>query len=156
MKRLSIPVLILCAVSLLSACSRETDENKVKKVILGIQHAAEEKNIGEVLGHLSKSYRDPQGNDYNGIKGLLAFYFFRHQKVSVYLPSIDIGVNGPTAKASFQVILTGRGVGEAAGGALPESLGVYNFEVFLSMESGSWKVVAATWQQFSSKSINIR
>ena len=120
-----IPVLLL------SACSKDTEEDKIKKVLTSVQQAAEEKKIGAVLEHISKTYRDPQGNDYNGIKGLLAFYFFRHQKVSVYMPNIDIVVTGQTAKAIFQAILTGRGTGEAAGGILPEALGAYNFEVLL-------------------------
>ncbi len=136
-----IPVLLL------SACSKSTEEDKVKKVVTSVQQAAEEKKIGAVLEHISKTYRDPQGNDYNGIKGLLAFYFFRHQKVSVYMPNIDIVVTGPTAKAVFQAILTGRGTGETAGGILPEALGAYNFEVLLNKEDGAWKVTSAKWER---------
>ncbi len=138
---LMIPVILVCA------CSKDTEEDKVKKVVTSVQQAAEEKKIGAVLDHISKSYRDPQGNDYNGIKGLLAFYFFRHQKVSVYMPNIDIVVTGPTAKAMFQAILTGRGTGEATGGILPEALGAYNFEVLLSKEDGAWKVTSAKWER---------
>ena len=142
------PILILMIpVLLLSACSKETEEDKVKKVITSVQQAAEEKKITAVLEHISKTYRDPQDNDYNGIKGLLAFYFFRHQKVKVYMPNIDIVVTGPTAKAIFQAILTGRGSGEAAGGILPEALGAYNFDVLLKKEDGQWKVTSAKWER---------
>lgn len=141
MLMLAIPVLLL------SACTKETEEDKVKKVVTSVQQAAGEKKVSAVLEHISKTYRDPQGNDYNGIKGLLAFYFFRHQKVSVYMPNIDIMVTGPTAKAIFQAILTGRGTGEAAGGILPESLGAYNFEVLLYKEDGAWKVTSAKWER---------
>jgi len=56
-------------------------------------------------------------------------------------------VTGPTAKALFQAILTGRGTGEAAGGILPEALGAYNFEVLLAKEDGSWKVTSAMWER---------
>jgi len=132
---------------LIGACSKETEEDKVKKVVTTVQQAAEEKKISAVLEHISKTYRDPQGNDYNAIKGLLAFYFFRHQKVSVYMPNIDIVVTGSTAKAVFQAILTGRGAGEASGGILPEALGAYDFEVLLSKEDGKWKVTSAKWER---------
>lgn len=131
----------------IAGCPKETEEDKVKKVITSVQQAAEEKKIGAVLEHISKTYRDPQGNDYNGIKGILAFYFFRHQKVSVYMPNIDIVVTGSTAKAVFQTILTGRGTGEASGGILPESLGAYNFEVLLSKEDKQWKIISAKWER---------
>ena len=132
---------------LLSACTKETEEDKVKKVVTSVQQAAEEKKISAVLEHISKTYRDPQGNDYNGIKGLLAFYFFRHRKVSVYMPNIDIVVTGSTVKAVFQAILTGRGTGEASSGILPESLGAYNFEVLFYKEDGRWKVTSAKWER---------
>jgi len=148
MRRVPCLLYILLAVLLLfPACHKETEEDKVKKVVTSVQQAAEEKKIRSVLDHISMSYQDPQGNDYNGIKGLLAFYFFRHQKVSVYMPNIDIVVTGPTAKALFQAILTGRGTGEAAGGILPEALGAYNFEVLLAKEDGSWKVTSAMWER---------
>ena len=140
-------LMLMIPVLLLSACTKETEEDKVKKVITSVQEAAEEKKISAVLEHISKTYRDPQGNDYNGIKGLLAFYFFRHQKVSVYMPNIDIVVTSPTAKAIFQAILTGRGSGEAAGGILPEALGAYNFEVVLHKEDNQWKVTSAKWER---------
>ena len=132
---------------LVGGCSKETEEDKVKKIVTSVQQAAEEKKIGAVLEHISRTYRDPRGNDYNGIKGLLAFYYFRHQKVSAYMPNIDIVVTGSTAKAIFQAILTGRGTGETAGGILPESLGAYNFEVLLSKEDGQWKVMSAKWER---------
>ena len=147
----SVPCLLyyilLAVLLLLPACHKETEEDKVKKVVTSVQQATEEKKIRLVLDHISKSYQDPQGNDYNGIKGLLAFYFFRHQKVSVYMPNIDIMVKGEKATALFQAILTGRGTGEAAGGILPEALGAYNFEVLLAKEDGSWKVTSAKWER---------
>lgn len=139
--------IFLAVLLLFPACHKETEEDKVKKVVTSVQQAAEEKKIKTVLDHISKSYQDPQGNDYNGIKGLLAFYFFRHQKVSVYMPNIDIMVKGEKAMALFQAILTGRGTGEAAGGILPDALGAYNFEVLLAKEDGSWKVTSAKWEQ---------
>jgi hypothetical protein len=140
-------MIILFLMPIMGGCSKETEEDKVKKVITSVQQAAEEKKITAVLEHISKTYRDPQDNDYNGIKGLLAFYFFRHQKVKVYMPNIDIVVTGPTAKAIFQAILTGRGSGEAAGGILPEALGAYNFDVLLKKEDGQWKVTSAKWER---------
>jgi hypothetical protein len=148
MRRLPHVLYILPAVLLLlPACHKDTEEDKVKKVVTSVQQAAEEKKIKSVLDHISKSYHDPQGNDYNGIKGLLAFYFFRHQKVSVYMPNVDIVVKGEKAMAVFQAILTGRGAGESAGSILPEALGAYNFEVLLAKEDGSWKITSATWER---------
>jgi hypothetical protein len=138
---------LLAAILLSPACHRDTEEDRVRKVITEIQQSAEEKKILAVLDHISMSYRDPQGYDRDGIKGLLAFYFFRHRKVSVYMPNVDIVVTGLTAKATFQAILTGRGTGESAGTILPEALGAYNFEVLFRKEDGRWKVTSAKWER---------
>jgi hypothetical protein len=147
MKLLWIPLIILFFTPLFCSCSRDTEEARVKKVLTRVQKAAEEKKIGAILDHLSKSYQDPQGNDYNGIKGLLGFYFFQHQAVSVSVPNMDIIVTGSLAKAKFQAILTGRGSGEVAKAILPEALDVYNFSVLLAREDGIWKVTSATWER---------
>jgi len=149
MRNLPCQLFLLAAILLLiPTCHKETEEDKVRKVITNVQKSAEEKKIMSVLEQVSKTYQDPQGNNYDGIKGLLAFYFFRHQKVSVFIPDIDIVMTGPAATATLQAILTGRGTGEAAAPAfLPEALGAYNFEVHLKQEEGRWKITSAKWER---------
>ncbi len=137
-------LIILLLTPLFIACSKDTEENKVKKVITGVQRAAEEEKINAVLDHISKNYRDPQGNDYNAIKGILALNLFRHQKVSIYIPNIDVAVDGPAAQVVFQAVMTGRDTG---GNILPDALGAYNFEVHLSKEDGTWKITSAKWER---------
>lgn len=153
MKRKFIsPVLVIgmtiAAILCLPNCHKETEEEKIKNLIAGIQKAAGEKDTRAVLGHLSKTYHDPQGNNYDGIKGLLLFYFMRHRQVHVYVPNLDISIENNAAKSSFQAVLTGAGEdAEAAKRLLPESLGVYDFSVFLQKESGEWKITSAKWER---------
>lgn len=128
------------------ACHKETEEDKVKKVITSVQQASEEKNIKKIITSLSKTYHDPQGNDYDSIKGLLLGYFFQHQKVHVYIPDIAITVEGASAKAEFQAVLTGGQTGSVAD-IVPESLGVYSFVVSFQKEEQEWKVVSALWNR---------
>lgn len=134
-----------CLLAVIPGCHRESEQDKVRKVITGIQKAAEEKDVKEILTSLSRTYRDPQGNDFDSIKGLLLGYFFRHQKVHVYIPDIVISVEGDAAKAEFQAVLTGNPSGAA--GIMPESLGVYAFEVSFKKEEKDWKVVTASWKR---------
>ncbi len=137
-------LIILFLIPLFCSCLKDTEEEKVIKVVTSVQHAAEEKKIGAVLDHLSKSYHDPQGNDYNAVKDILAYNFFQHQKIGVYIPRVDVVVSGSTAQAMFQPVMTGR---DTSGNILPEESGVYNFEVDLSREDGTWKVTSATWKR---------
>lgn len=147
MTRTGVILFVLFPVLLLSACHKPTEEDKVRKVVADIQKAAEEKSIRTILDRVSKTYRDPQGNDYEGVKGLLAFYFFRHQSVSVFLPSLDVTVTDTAARAVFQAVLTGRGGGESAAPVFPEALGVYDFDVAFAKEEGGWKVTSAVWKR---------
>ncbi len=139
--------LLILTVGGVPACQKETEEDRVKTTVAAVQKAAEEKKIASVLEHVSRTYRDPRGYDYDGIKGLLAFYFFRHPKVRVYIPSIDVIVSESSATATFEAALTGAEPGESAGGLIPGSLGVYRFDVTLVKDAKAWKVTSAKWDR---------
>ena len=147
MQGIRITAAALIILFLLPACHKDTEQDRVKKIVTEIQKAAGEKEVKTVLGHLSKTYRDPQGYDYDGIKGLLLYYFFRHQKVSVFIPSLDTTVAGSSAKAVFQAVLSGGNKVESPGDVIPEALGMYDFDVSLEKESGEWKVTSAVWER---------
>ena len=137
----------------LPACHKETEQDKVKKVIQEIRKAAGEKEIKTILGHLSKNYRDPQGYDHDGIKGLLVYYFFQHQKVSVFIPNLESTVTDLSAKAFFQAVLSGGNKVASPGDLLPDALGIYDFEVTFTKESGEWKVMSAIWNRAGERSL---
>jgi len=130
-----------------NGCHKETDQDKVKKVVADIQTAGDEKDIRKIMNNLSKTYSDPQGFNYEGIKGLLLGYFFRYPKISVYINSLTISIEDTSAKAMFQSVLTS---GEKTGSVtdvIPQSLGVWDFDVSLKKESNDWKVTSAKWEQ---------
>jgi hypothetical protein len=102
--------------------------------------------VKRIITSISKAYRDPQGFEYESIKGLLLSYFFRHQKVHVAIPDKTISVEGETARAEVQAVLTGD-QSDSAMTILPESLGVYTFEVSLRKEENEWMVTSARWHR---------
>jgi hypothetical protein len=128
-------------------CHKETEQDKVKKVITTLRKAGEEKDIRKISNSISKSYKDPQGNDYGSIKGLVIACFYQYPKISIYLTKLDVSVTGASAEASFQTVLTSRGAAESSPAVLPESLGVYAFDVVFKKESDEWKVVSAQWER---------
>jgi hypothetical protein len=75
-------------------CHKDTEQEKVKKIIVNIRTATEEKDVKKIMNSLSKSYKDPQGYDYDTMKGILLGYFFRNQKIHVYLTNIEIPTGG--------------------------------------------------------------
>ena len=88
-------------------CRKETDQDKVKKVITGIQKAAEEKDAKKIIKSLSTTYSDPQGFNFETMKGLLLGYFFQHPKISVSMTDLEISVADTFSKAVFQAVLPG-------------------------------------------------
>jgi hypothetical protein len=128
-------------------CHRETEEDKVKKVVAEIQAAGEVKDVSKIMKNLSKNYSDPQGFNYEGIKGLLIGYFFRYPKISAYVSNLTISIDNESARAEFQTVLTS---GEKTGSikdVIPNSLGVWDFDVTLKKEANEWKVASAKWEE---------
>jgi hypothetical protein len=139
---------ILCLMlSSFPGCHKETEQDKVKKVITNIQKAAEEKDIKKIINSISKTYNDPQGNNYGNMNGLIIAYFYQYPEISIYLPQLDVSVNDASAEAIFEAVLTSKGAAVPMPAILPESLGVYAFDVFFKKESDGWKVVSAKWEQ---------
>ncbi len=126
-------------------CRKETDQDMVKKVITGIQKAAEEKDAKKIINSMSTTYGDPQGFNFETMKGLLLGYFFQHPRISVYMTDLEISVADTFSKAVFQAVLTGGSKTGSASGLVPESLGIYAFVVELKKEPDGWKVTSATW-----------
>ena len=143
-----VTLLLLFAMTITTlGCHKETEQDKVKKVITDIQKAAEEKNVKKIINNLSKTYLDPQGFNFDTIKGLLLGYFFQHPKISAYITDLEISVDNTSAKVVFHVVLTGGNKNGSAADLIPESLGMHTFEVSLKKEPDGWKVTSAKWER---------
>jgi hypothetical protein len=145
MKPLVTLILLFVLSMLTPGCHKETEQDRVKKVITDIQKAAEDKNVKKIINNLSKTYGDPQGYNYETIKGLLLGYFYQHASISAYITNLEISVPDTFAKAVFQAVLTGGGKTTSPSDLIPESLGVYAFVVKMKKEPDGWKVTSATW-----------
>jgi hypothetical protein len=147
MRRVVTTFLIFVIIITVLGCHKETDQDKVKKVIDDIQTAGEQKDVKKIMSNLSKTYSDAQGFNYDDIHGLLVGYFLRYPKISVYINNLTVSVESTSARAVFQAVLTS---GEKTGSVtdvIPQSLGVWDFDVLLKKESNDWKVSSAKWQQ---------
>jgi len=140
-------LLIFVMIFTAPGCHKETEQEKVKKVITDIQVAAEEKDAKKVTNHLSKSYGDPQGFNYETVQKMLQGYFLIHPKISAYITNLDISVDKVSASVIFHAVLTsGKKTGSVTD-IVPQSLGRYDFNVLLKEEPDGWKVTSATWAQ---------
>ena len=143
-----VTILLIFVITITAlGCHKETERDKVKKVITDIQTAAEEKDVKKIINNLAKTYNDPQGFNYETIKGLLLGYFFQYPKISAYINNLEIFIEDTSAKAVFQTVLTSGNKTGSASDVIPQSLGMYDFDVSLKKGSNGWKVTSAKWEQ---------
>ncbi len=147
MRRVATILIIFAVAVVFIGCSKETEESKVKKVITEIQAAGEEKEVKKIMAHISKTYNDPRGYNYEGIHGLLLGYFFRYPKISAYIANLEVSLEGAAAKARFEAMLTSSDKTGSIKDIIPQELGVWYFDVTLVKESNEWKVTSAQWEE---------
>ena len=145
MRRLVTVVFMLVMAITVVGCHKETEEDKIRKVITDIQKAAEEKDVKKIISNLSKTYSDPQGFNYETIKRPLLGYFLMYPKISVYISNLNISVKGIAARTSFRTVLTSTNKTGSPTDLIPQSLGMYDFNISLKKESDGWKVTSAAW-----------
>jgi len=137
---------LLVAVVFLPACKKPvSEEDRVKTMINETADLARQKDIKGVLEHVSKDYRDPEGNDRNALKGILFVYFQGYEKVGIFVRDIQVTVDGDEAEAQVKVILTGGEDPDTMGDVVPKSGGGYLIDLKLVKQDGDWMVVRGTW-----------
>ena len=147
MRRIVTMSLVFVIIITVLGCHKMNEQDKVKKVITDIQKAAQEKDVKKIINNLAKTYNDPQGFNYETIRGLLLGYFFQYPKISAYITNLEISIDNTSAKAVFQTVLTSGNKTGSASDVIPQSLGVWDFDVSLKKESNSWKVTSVKWEQ---------
>ena len=143
-----VTILLIFVITMAAlGCHKETEQDKVKKVITDIQTAAQEKDVKKIINNIAKIYNDPQGYNYETIKGLLIGHSLRYPKISAYINNLEISIEDKSAKAVFQTVLTSGNKTGSMSDVIPQSLGVYDFDVSLKKELNGWKVTSAKWEQ---------
>lgn len=132
---------IVLALLLLFAC-RES-EDPVARTIDAVAEAAEERDVSDVMQHVSASYEGNRGE----IEAYLRRYFFAYQSFDVSISNLESQRSGDQAWATFHAKLIG--VPKTIGGIdqyLPRA-STWRFEVTLRDEGDAWRVVSARWEE---------
>ena len=141
------PILISAALTAGAACSQpDSPEQQVRTTIEQMELAAEQRNVGDLMEHVSNEYRDADGHGPNEISQYVRGYLIANQSIRL-LTRID-GIEFPgddEARAKVLVGMVGR---EAdAAGAWDLAADLYEFDVALIREDGDWKVTYAKWSR---------
>lgn len=124
---------------LVAACSSaDSPETQVRKVIDEMEQAAEDRDVGDLMEHVSASYRDAYGQGPDEASRYLRGYFIANQ--SIHLLTRINSLEFPThdeAHANVSVGMVGR---EDDDGNWNLAAELHDFDVVLRLEDGDWKV----------------
>jgi hypothetical protein len=139
---LRIAFLIVLAV--LAGCSDDASpEQQVRAVIDSMEAAAEARDVGDLLEHVSTAYRSADGLDRAEAARYLRGYFVANQSIHLLTRIESLEFPAPDeARVKLQVGMAGRG----GQGAADLSADLYDFDVALVHEDGEWKVSYADWR----------
>ncbi|MBI5493293.1 MAG: hypothetical protein HY893_10230 [Deltaproteobacteria bacterium] len=139
-------ILLLALAVIIPACGKKsTDEELVRKAVDRAVRNVEEKDVSAFMKLVSKDYRDNEGNDYNGVKGILVYELLRKERVRVFVRSLAVEVKGDEALIDARVALVRGMDAEGVKDIIPENAEAMRFNVVFRKEGGDWKAVNASW-----------
>src|SRR3989338_2596344 len=78
-----ILIAFICFFFIISSCAKTiSEEDKLKSIVNEVAEAAQKKDIDGIRKHISKSYKDQEGNDYDSVRRILLYHFIRAETVS--------------------------------------------------------------------------
>ena len=142
--RLFRPPCFWVALVLLAGCSDDgSPEQQVRAVIESMEVAAEARDVGDLMEHISVNFRDAQGQDRTEASRYARGYFVANQSVHLLTRIESLEFPSPDeARLKVQVGMAGRGGEQGAGGLTAD---LYDFDIALVREDGEWKVSYADW-----------
>ena len=137
-------IAFLVVLAALAGCSGDASpEQQVRTVIDSMEVAAEARDVGDLMQHVSAAYRSADGLDRAETARYVRGYFVANQSIHLLTRIESLEFPAPDeARVKLQVGMAGRG-GQSAAGL---SADLYDFDVALVREDGEWKVSYADWR----------
>lgn len=138
MKRAAFALLVL-ALLVLTACSREPDEQTLRRNLAEMETAVESARPADFLDHLSEDFSGQDGSvDSGQLRALLLGYRLRYRDIGLALGPATVKLFGDRASIEVDVLASG-------GQGLPETGQVIAIESHWRRDHGEWRCFAANW-----------
>ncbi|MDR3389755.1 MAG: DUF4440 domain-containing protein [Rudaea sp.] len=147
--RLIASCICIAVLLFLGACSRTSDEQRIRAAIAAMQQAMEAHQPRDFLAYVDADFAGSNGNGNDGsvdramLGNILRAEVLRNDRIGVNLGSIDVDIQGNRATARVAATLTGGG----ANGLLPERGAVYWIVSGWKKDGRDWRCYNASWQQ---------
>jgi hypothetical protein len=118
----------------------------VRHVIEQIELAAEARDTGDLMEHISAEYRDPHGQGRDELSRYVRGYFVANQ--SIHLLTHVRQLDFTTDDEAHAIVQVGMAAREAeATDDWNLAADVYEFDVVLRRDGESWKISHAEWSR---------
>lgn len=142
---------IIAALLFAFGCSKtpKTPEAQVRQVISAVEAAVDEQDVDGVMEHVSKNYRDQEGQKRSGVRSMLALRFMRQGSIHSLVRIRSVTVSGTRATAQLAIAIAGTPLPEDG---LLDGLRADTFTMKITFEKDddAWKVLRAEWDRSSS------
>jgi hypothetical protein len=139
-----IAIVLMLGLCVAACGDSQSPEAQVRSTIAAIEAAAEARDVGDVMEHVSDQFRDAYGRDGRELSQYVRGYFIANQ--SIHLLSRIEHIEFPTADEARAKVMVGMvGRDAAAANAWNLAAEVYDFDVTFMREDGDWKVTHAKW-----------
>lgn len=147
MRRLLI-TLLSCLI--FTACSSDSTspEQQVRKSLLAMEVAAQERSTSDFMRYISDDYSDLQGNDKEGLKRILRILFLRNQKISIFTFIKSIEIKNGFAEVHLSAAMASREVDlSQETNRLKADTQRLIITLRPNKNNDKWLVQSASWQQ---------
>lgn len=128
----------------------ESPEEQIRREVVAITRAAEERKVSEVVDRVSDRFRSADGWDKQELKGVLAAQLLRGSWVRIFTTELKISVTNSTSAEMKGKFIFGRSdAAELKDLARESVLESYEVDATLKKESdGQWRFVSAKHHPF--------
>ena len=131
---------IYIVVCLIGCGGADAPEAQVRAMIAEIETAAEARDVGDLMNHVSDQFRDHQGREAKELAQYIRGYFIANQ--SVHLLTRIESIEFPTQDEARAKVTVGM-LGREAADSWDLAAEVRDFDVTFMREDGEWKVTYA-------------
>lgn len=133
-------VFVMGGILLCAACSRPSEEQRLRDTIAAMEVAIEAGESGDFIEHVSAEFTGQgSGIDQRQLRAILLGQSLRHENISVLLGPLDVKMFESRATVKVRVLATG-------GSWFPETGRQIDIESDWQLDAGEWVCFRAEWE----------
>lgn len=144
-------LLLLLAVVGLVSCKKDTDEQKIYKILDAGVAELEAGNVKGAMAYVAEDFSGDEGVDKQTIRGVLGGQVLQGNRITIMRRDEKVKVDGGTATATLDVALF-QGDRAKMKGVVPQRSGTYRFAITFRKDDGEWLITTAKQEPISAAS----